>query len=294
MRKIPQSLVQPGHPDFGVLEKTAEEIIRHAGSLYRMREELPILIRRAINEVIDTPRTGRLAIGELEKTEKTYIGTKIEILLRDFLGLPKGRLDLEIDGVDVDIKNTVGNNWMIPSEAVSKPCILVACDEDNALCYLGVIVARPEYLTVGVNKDAKHSISASGFEHIRWILREHPYPRNFLAQMDPKKARYVTDMSNTSGNERLRRLFSEALGVPISREVVQGVARQLDYMKRVRRNGGVRDLLFEKEIVLLSGKYDANLIAALGLPHCNPDQFISMRIHHASQRRILKTFGYLS
>jgi len=293
MRKIPPSRVTPSHRDFVVLEKTAEEVIRHAGSLYRLREELPILIRRAINEVIDTPRTGRLAIGELEKTEKTYIGTKIEILLRDFLGLPKGHLDLEINGVDVDIKNTVGNNWMIPSEAVCKPCILVACDEDNALCYLGVIVARPEYLTVGVNRDAKHSISASGFENIRWIFREQPYPRNLLAQMDPKKARYVTDMSNTSGNERLRRLFSEALSVPISREVVQGVARQLDYMKRLRRNGGVRDLLFKSGIVLLSGKYDANLIAALGLPRCNPDQFISMKIEKEDQKNILKKFGYL-
>ena len=41
--------------------------------------------------------------SELEKTEKTYIGTKVEILVRDFFRLPKGILDLTIDGLDVDV-----------------------------------------------------------------------------------------------------------------------------------------------------------------------------------------------
>src|SRR5687767_5744114 len=34
-------------------------------------------IRRALDEVIDGPRTGRWDVSQLEKTEKTYIGTKI-------------------------------------------------------------------------------------------------------------------------------------------------------------------------------------------------------------------------
>ncbi|WP_299593712.1 NaeI family type II restriction endonuclease, partial [uncultured Tateyamaria sp.] len=91
--------------------------------------------------------------------------------LRALLGLRKGRLDTEILGQDVDIKNTMGSNWMIPTEAVDQPCILVAADEARALCYLGLIVARPAYLTVGKNKDAKRSISAEGFRHILWLLK---------------------------------------------------------------------------------------------------------------------------
>jgi len=59
-----------------------------------------------------------VTLGETEKTEKTYLGTKIEILIRKFFKFPKGLLDLHIEGHDVDIKNTVGGNWMIPTEAI--------------------------------------------------------------------------------------------------------------------------------------------------------------------------------
>src|SRR5690606_15405344 len=115
------------------------------------------LLRRCIDDVIMTPKTGRRSYDELEKTEKTYIGTRVEIELRALLHLPKGRLDTVVLGHDVDIKNTMGSNWMIPTEAVDHPCILVAADEARATCYLGLIVARPAYLTLGQNKDAKKS-----------------------------------------------------------------------------------------------------------------------------------------
>ena len=40
------------------------------------------VLRRAYDEVIDTPRSGRFTISQTEKTEKTYLGTKVEILFR--------------------------------------------------------------------------------------------------------------------------------------------------------------------------------------------------------------------
>lgn len=292
MRKIPQSRVAPGHPDYATTSKIAEIVIRHAGGINHLREEFPLLIRRAIDEVIDTPRTGRLKLEELEKTEKTYIGTKIEIIVREFLGLPKGRLDLKIDGLDVDIKNTIGNNWMIPTEAIGKPCILVASDEASAFCYLGVIVAHMEYLTASQNKDEKRSISADGFKDIYWILREHPYAPNFWSQVKEETAHYVIDMNGTGGAERLRRLFTSIQGVPISREIVAGVARQADYMKRLRKNGGARDILLKENIALLSGMYDSAAIKSLGLPNCANDEFISVKIETEQQRDILRQHGY--
>jgi len=85
---------------------------------------------------------------------------------RALLELPRGRLDCVIRGHDVDIKNTMGANGMIPTEAVDAPCILIAADEARALCYLGLIVARPAYLPPCQNKDAKRSISAAGFTNI--------------------------------------------------------------------------------------------------------------------------------
>ena len=274
MRAI-RGTVELGHPDYEIIQQITAVILNRAGGIDRLRIEFPLLIRRAIDEVIDTPRTKRLKLEQTEKTEKTYIGTKIEILLRDFLGLPKGLLDLKIDGLDVDIKNTVGNNWMIPDEASGKPCILVASNELTARCSLGVIVAKPEYLTAGANKDNKRSVSAAGFAHIHWILHNHSYPSNFWEKTPAETAHYI--MLGASGNERLIRLFRALPGRVIHRDIVQGVARQLDYMKRLRKNGGARDTLAREGIAILSGKYDAAVIARLHLGPVGPEEFVGYK-----------------
>lgn len=108
-----------GGSDQKLLRRLEAAIIRESGGRSRFNADVPLLFRQAIDEVIDTPRSGRFTLDELEKTEKTYIGTKIEILLRNYLRLQRGlKLDLLIDGVEVDVKNTVVSNWTIPSEAM--------------------------------------------------------------------------------------------------------------------------------------------------------------------------------
>lgn len=220
---------------------------------------------------------GRRAYEELEKTEKTYIGTRVEIELRALLDLPKGRLDCVIRGHDVDIKNTMGANWMIPTEAIDAPCILVAADEARAVSYLGLIVARPAYLTAGQNKDAKRMLSAAGFAHILWLLREPPYPPNFWRTVPAQTVARI--FRGRAGNHWMAALFREIQGRPIARDVVQAVAQQHDFMRRIRADGGkgTRDHLAHEGLLVLSGHYDADLIAALGLPVCSHSEFISYR-----------------
>jgi len=83
-------------------------------------------LRQSFDEVIDGPRTGRYRIEELEKTEKTYIGTKVEIILRNELTLPRGVvLDNLISGHEVDTKFSLTGDWMIPREAVGQICLLI-------------------------------------------------------------------------------------------------------------------------------------------------------------------------
>lgn len=291
MRNVPVSIIAPGHEDFALLNKLKIALETIAGSAYNINSDIPQLFRQAIDEVIDTPRTGRREFAELEKTEKTYIGTKMEILFRDYFGLPKGALDLVIDGQDVDIKNTTGGNWMIPPEAFDKPCILLAADEVKFVCFVGLFVAHPKFLTKP-NRDQKRSIQKKEFSNILWLLRDHPYPQNFWVRISDNDAIYINetvhrDGSKTSGNERLVRLFTKIREMPIHRNVIQDVARQLDYMKRLRRNGGARDELLNKGIVVLWGGRYSGAIAELGLPSCAKDEFIAHKFSSAEEH-ILK------
>src|SRR5216684_4038154 len=91
-----------------------------------LEEVFGAAIRRAIDEVLDGPRTGRFLVSQLEATEKTYIGTKIEIVVRSSLGLKReGPLDTLVVGHTVDIKWSATQGWMIPTEALGELCLVV-------------------------------------------------------------------------------------------------------------------------------------------------------------------------
>ncbi len=277
------------HRDYDVVKRLESALARQAGGYEKLQQELPTLIRAAIDEVIDTPRTGRVYATELEKTEKTYIGTKIEILVRNFFRLPKGILDLRIDGLDVDVKNTLGSTWMIPREAIGKPCILVASDEDRDTCFFGIFVAHLENLTAGLNQDQKRSVSAAGFSNIHWILIDEPYPPSFWSKLGEHRTHSI--MRGKTGNERIESLFRLTQKMPIHRDIIQAVAQQKDYMKRLRKNGGARDTLAREGIAILSGKFDATIAAELNLPALTKDEFISVAAASDEQRQLLLRVG---
>lgn len=289
---LPDSLILPGHPDYDLLTEIAGEITARAGGAMELASRFPAMLRTCIDDVIMTPKTGRRAYEELEKTEKTYIGTRVEIELRALLRLPRGRLDTEVLGRDMDIKNTMGSNWMIPTEALDQVCLLVAADEARARCYLGLILARPDYLTAGQNKDAKRSVSAMGFGHILWLLRDHPYPANFWRSLPEETVTRI--FSGATGNERMARLFRLVQGRPVDRDVVEAVAQQKDFMRRIRsdKGRGTRDILEREGILLLSGQYDGQLIRALDLPPCPGSGFISCQPETEQHRRMAQQAGF--
>ena len=97
--------LDPAHRDYELLTKIEQALVRQAGGWEKFCVDIPQLLRQAIDEVIDSYRSGRFTVAELEKTEKSYLGTKIEILLRNHLTLKKGKiLDLDVDGIEVDVK----------------------------------------------------------------------------------------------------------------------------------------------------------------------------------------------
>lgn len=272
---IPASKVCPGHPRYNDLMAIRDELIQRALGLKNICSDIPPLLREAIDIVIDTPRTGRRSYEDLEKTEKTYIGTRVEILVRAYFQLPKGALDLLILGEDADVKFTTGANWMIPREAIGAPCLLLAADEKRARCYFGLFYADSAYLTASANQDKKRQLSAEGFANILWMFCEHPLKQNFWQTIPVEAAEEIA--SRRSGNERVATLFREIQNRSIPREVVEATARQKDFMRRIRadKGRGTRDKLAEEGILLFSGAYDSAVIAALGLPKVGRSEFIS-------------------
>ena len=264
------------HPDYPLLAPIASALVRHAGDQAAFSVEVPALFRQAIDEVIDAPRTNRFTLDETEKTEKTYLGTKIEILLRNHLKLGKGNiLDLSVDGYEVDIKNTMGINWTIPLESYGHPALLIRVSERKALCDVGLIIVKDQYLNQGANRNSKRSIAAAAMTNIWWLLRSHPYPPNFWEILPVADRQAI--LSAGGGTARIASLFEKIQQSPISRIQVQALAQQHDYMKRIRRNGGARDVLAPKGIALLWGQRDRSLIQQLGLGPVTRDQFISFK-----------------
>lgn len=275
------------HPDHDLLAPIASALVAAAGGEERFGLCIPPLFRQAIDEVIDAPRTNRFTIDEIEKTEKTYLGTKVEILLRNFLGLPKGnKLDLLVDGHEVDIKNTMLRNWTIPLESHGLPALLLRANEKSSLCDVGLILVREAYLNPGKNRDAKRTIAAEAFQNIWWLLYQAPYPPNFWEILAPQERHAI--MASGKGSARLASLFELLQRKPISRLQIEAIAQQRDYMKRLRRNGGARDALVAKGIALLWGTRDKELIERLDLGPVGPDEFISIAPQNAQEAELLR------
>ncbi len=264
------------HRDYDLLKRLEDAIYRAAGGQEKFETKIPAMLRKAIDEVIDAPRSGRLTLDEIDKTEKTYLGTKIEILLRNILGLKRGRhLDLLIDGVEVDVKNTIGRAWTIPNETLDHPCILISTNEITARCSFGLIFITSQSLNSGRNRDQKTTIKAAELVNVHWLLRDAPYPENFWQGLEPESRHSI--MNPVSGTDRVAMLFRLRQRQPISRKLIEVVAQQKDFMKRIRKNGGARDQLAREGIAVLWGKKHRSLIAELGLTKCSTDEFISIK-----------------
>lgn len=279
------------HDDFADLASLEADLMRAVGGAQRFEEKLRSFFRSAIDEVIDTARTGRYFFKQLEKTEKTYLGTKFEILLRDWLQVPRGvRLDLRIGEREVDVKSTTGggSGWMIPPEALDQFCILLRVNEASAKCAFGLVRARQQYLRTSQNRDAKTSFSAAGTANIWWLVSDFDYTPNFWSRIEEPLRDQI--MSAGKASKRLAALFEHCLGIPVSRVQVAAIAAQDDFMKRLRRNNGARDLLAPKGIAILYSETDRDLMVRLGLKF-GYREFVSCRPSNPEQEHWLREAG---
>lgn len=259
-------------PSDPVLETVAERVEELSGP--DVVATFGHAIRQSIDEVLDGPRTGRWGFEQLEKTEKTYVGTKLEIVLRTALELDPGpSLDLEIDGNPVDVKWAMNSAWQIPMEAIGEICLCVGGRQDLTRFQVGVVRCDEENLNRGSNRDQKRTLSKAGRATMRMLVDDAEIPSNFVADMHEDVRRPI--MGEPTIQRRVTRLFKELPYVPIPRGAIATIARTTgDPMRRLRADSGVDDPLGGMRI--LSAKYGNGLVVALGHDALRRDEFMSV------------------
>jgi hypothetical protein len=238
------------------------------------------VIRNTFDQIYDGQLTGRWDPSQLNKTEKTHIGTLIQINLQKEFEIPDGKhLDYLISGLEVDIKFSGAlYGWMIPREmyATRGPqlALVVSADDYESHWAAGVVRIDPRYLTPGEgNRDGKRTLSDEGRDRVLWI-RDDSLVENSLLQMDAATRDQILD--TTSGQVAIDRLFRKQLGELINRATVLTVAQQDDPLKRVR---DARKHLKSDGIVIF-GHYEPHPTDAvrLGLLRPSLGRFVSARL----------------
>lgn len=285
------------HPDYPLLSKLRDAIAHRAGGIQTLKSKFPELVREAVDFVLDPVRTARTRVTDLDNVEKTFIGLKLEHFVRDMLDVPKGLRDLVIDGIDVDIKNTVGNNWSIPQETYrsSEPCLLMSINDNAWKCSLGLIIARPEYLHGGKgNRDTKKGVSAMGRENILWILENADFPPSRFQGLNMDRFRELRNIHG--GSERAAQFWRENLRHVVHRNVIEALLfDQRDPMKRLRGNGGASDILRQENMAILIGyRLDEKRLAeALGIPNLKTDEVVGLAPRSEREWQLMRDAGVI-
>ncbi|WP_159029206.1 NaeI family type II restriction endonuclease [Streptomyces viridochromogenes] len=237
------------------------------------------VLRQSIDEVLDGQRTGRFNIQNLEKTEKTYLGTKVEIIARTEFNLSRGeKMDFSVCGHDVDSKFTSGTNWTIPGEADGHICLLIKADDHKSRYQVGLLRIANEYLNIGKNRDGKRSLSAAGRAAIKWVVPDGELPENTLLSLPEADVKAIF-AEGTSGQHRTNELFSRVQEKLVNRNTVLTVARQDDSLKRVR---DARNALRKDGILILGHQNQHPHIARdLGLPVPGKGSWVAVRVTEA-------------
>jgi Restriction endonuclease NaeI len=238
-------------------------------------------IREALDQIYDGQNTGRWDYTQLLKTEKTHVGTLVEIKLQREFGFADGDdLDYKIAGTDVDCKWSLNlYDWEIPQEMYNrgdKIALVVWANEYTARWASGLIridesVLRP----LGKQRDGKRRLNDQGRDRILWITPGADLVKNTLLHItNPATLELIAYA--TKGQTAVNSLFRELTGQLVNRATVYTAAQQIDSAKRVR---DARKRLAPEGIVIF-GHYAPHpqMAEALELPVPTLGRFVSTRL----------------
>ena len=151
-----------------MLQQIERWIYQSVGGKLCLERDLPVIARLAVEEVVDWPRTGRQTVEELNNVEKAYLGTKIVIGFKHWLGASNGKIfAVDIDGIEVGIKHVFNARCYISRARIGRPLIVIQTDLSNSRVSLAILVAHSSQIRL---KARPNSLSRDA-EHSRLILR---------------------------------------------------------------------------------------------------------------------------
>jgi Restriction endonuclease NaeI len=248
--------------------------------------QVATVIRDTLDQLYDGQHTGRWNYQQLHKTEKTHMGTLVEINLhRQFLFGDGDVTDYCIAGVDVDCKYSMTyGGWEFPPEAVDHICLVVSATDATSSWSAGLIRVRDSYLRGRPNRDAKRQITSASRPRIRRLWPDHgKLQENLFLQIGDEVRERIFEARSRRGSwhgqAKTNELFRSVQRRIIRRAELATVAQQDDFMKRARGNGGARTHLRPEGILVLGHQDNDPLVAAaLGLPIPTKGEFISARV----------------
>jgi hypothetical protein len=264
--------------------------------LYRIDptgDQFAEVLRDTFDQLYDGQHSGRWSYDQLHKTEKTHMGTLVEINLQRRFGFDDGNAtDYRIAGVEVDCKYSMTyGGWELPPEVMHHICLVVSAVDAANSWRAGLLRVKEAYLRAGTNRDAKRQLTSASRVYIRSLWPSHGnLPENlFLNISADTRERIFNARSNRGafhGQARTNELFRSVQRRIIRRAELATVARQDDFMKRARGNGGARTQLRPEGILVIGHQDNDPLVAAaLGLPSPSKGELISARVVPALEDR---------
>jgi Restriction endonuclease NaeI len=282
------------------LDESLGPIVHWLESQEDGRERFRWALRDSLDELLDGQRRGRWAYQQLSKTEKTHLGTMVEVNLTKEFDIADGiDLDWLVADEDLDCKFSKDyGKWSIPMEMylcadhgerqgkADHPALVVWMNDDLSQWAAGVVRVSDDRLRWTLdnktqefrrayNRDNKRVLNEDGLAAIHWMWggRQNDLPENTILHMDEATRSRV--FAAGSGQRRVNQLFRDRQEQVITRATVMTVAQQDDGMKRARDARKPEHLGLEGVIVL--GHQDAHplIAAALGLPIPEKGEFVA-------------------
>jgi hypothetical protein len=211
----------------------------HFQQRHNMKAVARASIREGLDDVIDGRRTRRFSYSQLSSAEKSFCGIRIESALVRNLELPLGRrLDLSIEGIDVDVKVSSKEGWMIGPGQLDSILLLVCFSEPRAQYSVGVVRSHEDFMNPSRTRDAKRSFSKAAKRYIRWFVRNERLPVSVLASLPPGVFEDI--IATRARAERLKKFLAQIPScVPFPRQVIETVVGGDDPLRGTRHDSAL-------------------------------------------------------